>query len=236
MLDLAKDLNRPLQEEGWIVKVAIGALFSLALQQWILLPLTFFATGYLYRVFSNNFMQGQEPSLPEWREWKELFVNGLIVFFIVAGYVILPEFFYLISKSVFEGGNLAKLVAMAFFAGTALLFVIAFFFIPMGIAQYARHKKISSAFVVREIWDRIMNVGDDYFKTTLLSIVSLVLFAILRDIIPYLGPLLAAVAGFYISLVLAALFGEVCREAYEETTEQATEQPTESPSEETPSD
>jgi hypothetical protein len=232
MLDLAKELNRPRQEAGWVVKVAIGALFSLAMEQWFLWPLTFFATGYLYRVFSNNFTQAQELPLPDWMEWKELFVNGLIVFLIVAGYVILPEFCYLVSKSVFEGGSLAKLVAMAFFAGTALLFVAAFFFIPMGIAQYARHKKISSAFVIREIWDRIMNVGDDYFKVTLLSIISIVLFAVLRDIIPYLGPILAVLAGFYISLVLATLFGQVCRESYGEVMQQ----PATEPAEENPSD
>jgi len=216
MIDLSKELNRPKEDAGWIVKVGIGTFSSLALQKWYLLPLTFFATGYLYRRFSDTFHRKDGDRLPEWEDWKGLFLNGLIIFLIVAGYLILPQFCYEISGSVLAGGVLAKIVAMAFFAVTAFLFVAAFFFIPMGIAQYSRHEKISSAFYIREIWDRIMNVGDDYFKITLLSIVAIILFAVIRGIIPYLGPLLAAAAGFYISLVLTALFGEVCRSAYEE--------------------
>ncbi len=216
MLDLAKELHRPREDAGWIAKVGIGTLFSLALQKWYLLPLTFFATGYLYRHFSETFHRKDANRLPEWEDWKGLFLKGFIIFLITAGYLVLPQFCYEVSKSVLEGGILAKMVSMAFFAVTALLYVAAFFFIPMGIAQYSRVEKISSAFYIREIWDRIMNVGDDYFKITLLSIVSIILFAVLRGILPFLGPLIAAAAGFYISLVLAALFGEVCREAYEE--------------------
>lgn len=214
MIDLAKELNRPREDAGWIVKVGIGMICSLSLK-WYLLPLTFFATGYLYRHFSDTFHRKDVNRLPEWEDWKGMFLSGLIIFLIVVGYLVLPKFSYAVAGSVLKGGALAKLVAMAFFAVTALLFVAAFFFIPMGIAQYARHERISSAFYIREIWDRIMNVGDDYFKITLLSIAAIILFAVLRGILPFLGPLLAAAAGFYISLVLAALFGEVCREAYE---------------------
>ncbi len=216
MLDLARELYRPREDAGWIVKVGIGTLSTLALQKWYLLPLTFFATGYLYRHFSDTFHRKDADHLPEWEDWKGIFLKGFIIFLVTAGYLILPQVCYAISKSVLAGGLLAKMVAMAFFAVTALLFVAAFFFIPMGIAQYARHEKISSAFYLREIWDRIMNVGDDYFKITLLSIVAIILFAVIRGILPFLGPLIAAAAGFYISLVLATLFGEVCREAYEE--------------------
>ncbi len=216
MIDLAKELHRPREDAGWIVKVGIGTFFSLSLQWWYLFPLTFFATGYLYRRFFDAFHRKDTDRLPEWEDWKGMFLNGLVVFLIAVGYLALPEFSYAVAKSVLKGGVLAKLVAMAFFAVTALLFVAAFFFIPMGIAQYSRHEKISSAFYIREIWDRIMNVGDDYFKITLLSIIAIILFAVIRGILPYLGPLIAAAAGFYISLVLAALFGEVCRKAYEE--------------------
>jgi len=216
MVDLARELYRPREDAGWIVKVGIGALFSLALQRWYLLPLTFFAAGYLYRHFSDTFQGKETDGLPEWEDWKGLFLTGFIVFLITAGYLIVPRFCYALSRSVLAGGILAKMVAMAFFAVTALLYVAAFFFIPMGIAQYVREEKISAAFYIREIWDRIMNVGDDYFKITLLSIVALILFAVLRAF-PFIGPLLAAAAGFYISLVLAALFGEICRKAYGET-------------------
>ncbi len=213
MLDLAREIRRPAEDPGWLVKLLVGTALSLTVIKWYLFPLSFFAAGYLYNLFVNHFKQEETGKLPEWEDWKRLFLNGLILLLICTGYLILPEFCYMVSSSILEGGFLAKIVGLVFMAGTALLTLAAFFFIPMAVAQYNRNEKISSAFRIREIWDRIFNVGDDYFKITLLAVIVLIVLAVIR-IIPWIGSILASLSGFYAGLVFAPLFGQVSREAY----------------------
>lgn len=215
MLDLNREFRRPIDDPGWIAKVVIGAVFILARQKWFLFPLVLFSYGYLYRVFVNRFRMEEEGRLPEWKEWKDLFLEGLVVFLLALGYYIIPGFFYRVSASILMGGILAKMVGLIFMAGTALLFVAALFFVPMAIAQYVRTEKFSAAFAIQEIWNRIMNIGDDYFKVTLLTILTIVALFIL-GLIPYAGIFLDALLGFYALLVIASLFGQVCRGAWEE--------------------
>jgi hypothetical protein len=217
MLDLTQELHRPRHDAGWMVKVAVGSAFSLTILKWYLFPLACFAAGYVYRIFAARFKGEGEEKLPEWHDWKELFVTGLIFLLITIGYYLVPAFSFSLSESILMGGLLAKLVALVFLAVSALLFVGALFFLPMGLAQYTRHEQISSAFTVREIWDKIMNIGDDYFKITLLSALAIAALYVIRHI-PVLGALLAALLGFYASLVFASLFGQLCRKAYAQET------------------
>ncbi len=222
MLDLTQELHRPRNDAGWPVKVAIGTAFSLTILKWYLFPLACFAAGYVYRIFTARFNGEDTEKLPEWQDWKELFVTGLIFLLITIGYYLVPAFSFTLSESILMGGVLAKLVGLVFLAVSALLFVGALFFLPMGLAQYTRREQISSAFAVREIWDKIMNIGDDYFKITLLSALAIVALYVIRHI-PVVGAILAALLGFYASLVFASLFGQLCRKAY------AGESPTEPP-------
>ncbi len=216
MLDLTHELHRPRNDAGWPVKVAIGTAFSLTILKWYLFPLACFAAGYVYRIFAARFSGEGDEKLPEWDDWKELFVTGLIFLLITIGYYLVPAFSFSLSESILMGGLLAKLVGLVFLAISALLFVGALFFLPMGLAQYTHREQISSAFAVREIWDKIMNIGDDYFKVTLLSALVIVALYIIRHI-PVIGAILAALLGFYASLVFASLFGQLCCKAYHET-------------------
>jgi uncharacterized membrane protein len=221
MFNLAEELKRPMADAGWTIKVLIGSAFSLAffwhphmVLKLIFFPLTFFSMGYLYRIFVNHFQRIEEGKLTEWKDWKEIFLKGLVIFLIGFGYCLIPGFSFMVSDSILMGGFLAKIVGLIFMAATAFLFVVALFLLPMGIAQYTRDEKFSSAFAIRESWDKIMNIGDDYFKITLLAIAVIILLYVI-GFISYLGPILNALIGFYAGLVLASLFGQVCREAYE---------------------
>ncbi|OIP61422.1 MAG: hypothetical protein CO150_02375 [Nitrospirae bacterium CG_4_9_14_3_um_filter_53_35] len=223
MFNPAEELKRPMADTGWTVKALIGAAFCLsffwhmhAVLKVILFPLTFFSMGYVYRIFVNHFRGNEIEKLPEWKDWKELFLKGLVISLIALGYLIIPIFSYQVSKDIFEGGFFAKtLVGPVFIAVTALLFVAAIFLLPMGAAQYTKDEKFSSAFAVKESWDKIMNIGDEYFKITLLGIGVMILLYVI-GFISYLGPILNALIGFYAGLVFASLFGQVCREAYGE--------------------
>ena len=90
MFNLAEELKRPMADAGWTIKVLIGAAFSLAffwhphmVLKLIFFPLTFFSMGYLYRIFVNHFQRIEEGKLTEWKDWKEIFLKGLVIFLIV---------------------------------------------------------------------------------------------------------------------------------------------------------
>jgi MFS family permease len=214
MLDLAKEFQQPMEDPGWIVKVLIGSLLILTcFWQWFLLPLALFSLGYIYLIFVNHFRMEEEEKLPEWKDWKDLFVKGFVFLLIGLIYYIIPWFSYSLSNSILMGGVLAKMVGLIFLAGTALLFVAALFFLPMGIAQYTREEKYSAAFNIKSIWDKIMNIGDNYFKITTLSILAIIILYI-THLIPVIGLVAASALAFYTSLVFASLFGKICREAW----------------------
>ncbi|MEK6776425.1 MAG: DUF4013 domain-containing protein [bacterium] len=222
MFNLTEELKRPMADAGWTIKVLTGAAFCLAffwhphmVLKLIFFPVSFFSMGYIYRVFANHFRATDVERLPEWNDWKEIFLKGLVIFLIGFGYCLIPVFSFMVSDSILMGGVLAKIVGLIFMAVTALLFVAAIFLLPMGIAQYTRDEKFSSAFAVKKIWDRIMNIGDKYFKIALFAVAVIVLLYVIGTI-PYLGPVLNALVGFYAGLAFAALYGQVCREAYEE--------------------
>lgn len=62
-------------DPNWFTKCMLGVLLSL-------IPIIhFFAFGYLYRLFEQG--KRQAPlQMPEWDDWKGLFVDGLKFFFI----------------------------------------------------------------------------------------------------------------------------------------------------------
>jgi len=60
-----------------------------------------------------------------------------------------------------------------------------------------------------------MNIGDNYFKITTLSILAVILLYVIR-LIPVIGLVAASALAFYTSLVFASLFGKICREAWGE--------------------
>jgi hypothetical protein len=235
MLDLKHELKQPMEDPGWIIKIIIGAALIVSSSwHWLFFLLTFFAFGYIYRHFAAHLDMRAKELLPDWKNWQDLFLKGVIIFLILLGYFVIPRFSYMVTDSILMGGLLAKFVGLVFMAVTALLYVAAIFFIPMGIANFARSERISQAFSIKDVWEKIMDVGDDYFKLVLMAIVTIIALYIIR-LVPLLGPIVAALAGFYVTLAIAALFGEVCREAegLEPAPTAVEEEPVETPMPET---
>jgi hypothetical protein len=70
-MNFAGGLRFPLDDQGWLSKVAIGTLISLV-------PvLNWAATGYMLDVV-HNVVRGRETPLPEWDNLGDKFVRGLI--------------------------------------------------------------------------------------------------------------------------------------------------------------
>ena len=207
MIDLSGEFRRPIRDRGWIGKVLLGGVLLLAARRGYFFFLALPAYGYLYRVLAAR-LRGDEAALPSWRDPADLVIKGVVFFLVGLGYWIVPGFAYAVSKSILEGGILAKIVALAFLAGTALLAVAAIFLFPMGLVRYMETEKFSEAFRIKETWNRLMDIGDDYFKVTLLAMVAAVALAALRAL-PLLQ-LTTPFLGFYASVVLLSLYGKAC--------------------------
>jgi hypothetical protein len=77
--------KRLLADSTWILKCLLGAVL-------LAVPvLHFFACGYFYEVM-NRVRRGEEPSLPEWEDWRRLFMNGVATFVIFLVFTAAPLF------------------------------------------------------------------------------------------------------------------------------------------------
>ncbi len=201
--DLQQALKMPLNKIG-LLKLLLGALLA------AMPMIEFFAEGYRYQSMKKG-MEGL-PSLPEWEDWRDLFIKGLLLFLIRVIYF-LPSLF----------------VALLFFVATAifvpesnnsLMFFIPFFFalftipvaciLPMGWAHFAATGRFDSIFEFSVIIQRIRKVAPRYFTTLLLLTILWISIGLLT-LIPVFGVIILVFGGFYLRVVFAFLFGEIYR-------------------------
>jgi len=95
--------KRLISDQKWFVKWMIGGVLSLV-------PIVnFFAFGYLYRLFCDG-RGGKDFELAEWRDWKELFIDGAKFAVIALVFTGLPlGVLFLISYSFPEGAFIMQL-------------------------------------------------------------------------------------------------------------------------------
>ncbi len=74
--DLKTWLRFPFQDPRWKQKMAVGGLISLTNLVIPGLGLTF-QYGYAWQLLQGMLREEQEPSLPEWRDWERIFVEGM---------------------------------------------------------------------------------------------------------------------------------------------------------------
>jgi hypothetical protein len=185
MVDLEYALKFPTKDREWKRKVLIGGVLN------IIPVVNFLSIGYAYRLFRTG-MERRYPGLPEWENWGDLFVQGLIVFLIGLIYNLASLLLVLIHP----------VLGLLSFIAVALLF-------PAALAQHAMSGNFSQAFQLGEIWTTIQQTRNDYLIAWLVTVGIFLLLTVVGTI-PVLGWILAAIVGFYAYLVFAVLFGEIC--------------------------
>lgn len=174
----------------------------------LVVGLNFPALGYLLQVYREA-LGGQAEVLPEWEGWAGLLRSGVAVFTLGLAYGILPLLLLLLGLGLLvRGGNLLFLGMVLMVLGV-LAGVLMLFFFPMALARYLRQRRIEVAFHPGILWDGIKAVLVEYVATYLLSVGSFILAGLVAAI-PYLGGLIWPFLWFYLMLVQAHLFGEVC--------------------------
>ncbi len=88
--DLKIWLRFPFQDPRWMEKLAVGGLISLSSMVIPGLGLTFLY-GYAWQLLNGMLNEEREPSLPEWRDWERILIEGMKLLTIRLTYL-LPVF------------------------------------------------------------------------------------------------------------------------------------------------
>jgi len=171
--------------------------------------ISFLADGYRYRLFQSG--QQGTMEMPEWDNWGELFVKGLLFFLIASVYFLAPALYMTLAlTAALRSPNLTTSLLVAAATPAILLNLCAGFILPMSWAHYAATGKFVDAFYLRSIIRDIGDVLGDYIKLYLVILLLGLCIALLYTI-PILGILLGLLGTFYIYIVASLLFGQLYR-------------------------
>ena len=229
-MDIGKSITYPFEDKEWAKKLLLGIIISIV-------PILNFAwIGYMLRTMRNVY-DGAETLLPDWSEFGDKFVKGLLVS--IASFIYsLPAWIVLIpagllwiipalSRDQSTAQTMAGLVGVATLIGgccVTLYVLLLTFFLPAMYAHYSRLERFGACFQIREIFQLITHNLGNYFLAWLVAIVfgfvvGLVFGFIggLVGWIPCIGWIIAwLVGGFatvWVSIVIAYLFGAVGKSA-----------------------
>jgi len=230
-MDIGKSLQYTFEDERWLSKLGLGALISLV-------PILNLAWVGYYIDIMKNVMDDKAFPLPEWDEFAEKFMKGLLIS--VAGFLYaLPGLLFLclplglmfIPAFVQDSDAQSTLAVVTSLAGVAMFCCIGFyfllfsFFFPAVQIHFARQGTFQSCFQLREIFYVISGHASDYLVAWLISLVAGLIVGIVIGVvgvvlgwIPCLGQLLiwaaSAIAGAWTGAVYAHIFGQCGRKAF----------------------
>ena len=222
MENLESAIKYPFSGEGWGPKFILGGILNftgaalgfipyVGIVFWLLF--SFFPLGYAYKVFRNH-LEEREGPLPGWGGWGDLWRRGGYVFLIALGYGLVPGMLYWSGLNLWYEGGFASFVGVLFLILGVGLSLVAFFLWPMALASYASQGEfLAAAFQWKRIIEKIWLVQSQYFSGWVAGIVLSFALLFLKTQIAYIGWIFYAFGFFYLSLSMAHLFGEICREA-----------------------
>ena len=171
--------------------------------------------GYLLRV--TRAAVASEPTAPEFDEWADLFVDGILVWVIELVYVGIPTFllllvivpFFVVTSAGVSSGISGSAMAVGGLVGglvflvVILALVIAGYLLPGALANFARTGEFTAAFDLRTV-ARGAFTGDYLVAILLVIVVSIVL--------GFVGAMLSVILVgvfvlFYLQVVVFHLIG-----------------------------
>jgi len=206
MVDFGRAIKRPFED---IKKLLIGTIIQM-------IPVVNFI-GMGYHLNCAKTAMSKDFKLPEWENWSDLFIKGLMM--VVAGFVyMIPAGLVIgvgVGASVLSGGFLAAAEGSSAFAPALLgvgasalvgfiLGVVAMYLLPSAMLNFAKSGNFGALFALKTVFKKALNVK--YLKVWIVvSIYSLIAVVVL-SIIPVVG---TAIGGFAAAVASYTAFGEV---------------------------
>ncbi|MBN2094685.1 MAG: DUF4013 domain-containing protein [Candidatus Aenigmarchaeota archaeon] len=208
MVDFTKAIKRPFSDFN---KLLIGIVLN------IVPIINFIAIGYQLNCAKSA--MGRKFDLPEWKDWGNLFIKGLLslaIAFIymliplgimaVAGGAMLVSIFTSIATgaSVNSGALLGAGMGMAF---GAVLLLFALYILPMAIMKYVAADRFGSAFGIGEVLRKAFSVK--YLVSWLVASIYGLLIVGVLSLVPIIGPFIGS---FIAGLTAMTIFGQTYSE------------------------
>jgi len=130
----------------------------------------FLVLGYIFKIIKSTIEDSSE--LPEFEDWKTMFVDGLKVFTVLFIYSFIPWILIILgiwgailplltvpgAGSLMDSSLSLNLISGISVVGLGLLLVINFI-VPVAMANMIHHNKLRSAFNFKEIIGKIKKIG-----------------------------------------------------------------------------
>ncbi|HHX44072.1 MAG TPA: DUF4013 domain-containing protein [Chloroflexi bacterium] len=176
-MDIGKAFTFPFDDQEWVKKLIIGAVL-------LIIPVVnFIAIGYMIRVM-RNVAEGDTRPLPEWDQWGDDFMKGLLVALAGLAYALpillvngISAIFGIIASSANSDGvqSVMALCSTALSCLSGLWGLLIAVVIPAAILKYAQEGEFSSFFKFAEIFQWIRDHAKDYIIAVLVIIVARIL-------------------------------------------------------------
>ena len=209
-MDIGKAFGYVFEDEDWIKKIAIGAVFVLLSPLLVGIP---FVLGYMVETVRN--VMADEPSpLPEWSDLGEKFVTGLTLAAAAIVYmlpvILLACLQGIVSLAAGDNGGegllSATLCVQCLSSLWGLLVAVVF---PAAVIRYAESGQFGAAFRFGDIFGLITANVANYVIAILLGWAASII-AGFGTILCFVGVLFTS---FWAYLVMAHLWGQVGRQA-----------------------
>ena len=207
---LEDGLSYPVRGD-WIGRIVIGGV--LGLLSVFVIP-AFLIVGYLVRVLERTVAGDEVP--PEFAEWGDLLVNGLVGTVILIAYTIVPVIAYSILVAVVFGaggaiggdaGALVGVVGLLLALGFIPVLFLIDYAVPAALTAYAARGELGAAFDVGLLKPTLLST--EYLVAVLMPIVVAIVTWILTGVlaVTVVGLLLVPFVQFYGQVAVFRMFG-----------------------------
>jgi hypothetical protein len=207
---LEDGLSYPVRGD-WIGRIIIGGV--LGFLSLLVIP-AFVIVGYLVRVLEQTIAGDEVP--PEFDDWGDLLMTGIVGTVITIAYTIVPVIAYAILVAVVLGtggalggdagaliGVVGALLALAFIP---ILFLV-YYAVPAALSAYAARGEMGAAFDVDLLKPTLLST--EYLVAVLMPIVVAVITWIVAGVLTatFIGIVLVPFVQFYGQVAVFRMFG-----------------------------
>jgi len=200
MVNYDAAIKRPFKDAK---KLLIGAILQ------IFPVVNFLSMGYHLRCAKSA--MSKDYSMPEWTNWGQLFMKGLmsavigIIYVIPLGVLAISFIGAAVLAGLANESMLASLGAIG--VGGIIVTVVAFvtfYLLPLAILSFVEEDKFGAAFALGKITGKAKNM--QYLTTWIVAVIYGVVVSVILGIIPLLG---VGLGGFVGGVTTMTLLGEI---------------------------
>jgi hypothetical protein len=218
----------PFKDEHWKKKLLIGGVLSfvpsliifmfLTLSRVLGLPVFISLIGLIFALVGNSFILGyvkriiksgilqEKAQLPEWNDWKDLFISGIKMIAIALVY----SFPAAILISIMN--NLESISIFGFFVVliTIPVVICTILFIPFIAVRYVETESLKMT--IEDFKLLVCKIKSILYKYIILAVIFVLSFFIaggFLNMIPFIGFILWGFFAFYLWVIAARVVGEL---------------------------